>query len=498
MISNQILEAVLQNTHLMAAILDPHFHFQWVNQTYADSGRHEPSFFIGKNHFDLYPHAENQSIFQQVVDTGKPFFVAARPFEFPDQPERGVTYWDWSLSPLKDDHGTVTCLALTLAEVTRHKQQEETLRLANIVFESALSANSTADANGRINTVNPAFLSIWGYSSKSEVIGKPILDFFLNPEEARAIVAALDRVGIWKGQYLARKKGGSTFIAESLATVLYDMDGRKIGYQSSVLDITERKQTEEALRLLNESLEERILERTAEVRNLAVQLRALAKQLGRTEQCERQRLAYVLHDHVQQLIAGACLKLGSMENTHDPALLCATGRAVGETLREAQDLCRTLTSEMSSPMVLQAGLVGGLRWLGAHMLEKYQFTVHLLAEAEAEPADEELRFQLFECTRELLFNALKHAGVSEAQVILRRAGPEQIHLVVSDQGAGFDQDSMKNRPVEDMSFGLFSIHERLADFGGRITIATAPGNGTTITLSCPNRMPTEPQRIAES
>ncbi|MBW1797679.1 MAG: PAS domain-containing protein, partial [Deltaproteobacteria bacterium] len=95
--SNQLLAGVLEHTHMMAVYLDPRFNFIWVNRAYADTCRHKPSFFPGKNHFDLYPHEETQAIFQRVVDTGEPFFVAAKPFQFPDQPERGVTYWDWSL-----------------------------------------------------------------------------------------------------------------------------------------------------------------------------------------------------------------------------------------------------------------------------------------------------------------------------------------------------------------------------------------------------------------
>jgi len=126
--TNQILLAVLEHTHMMAAYLDERFNFIWVNRAYAETCNHEPSFFPGKNHFDLYPQEDNQAIFQRVVDTGKPFFVEAKPFTFPDQPERGVTYWDWSLIPVKGDDGNVTGLVFTLAEVTARILGEAALR----------------------------------------------------------------------------------------------------------------------------------------------------------------------------------------------------------------------------------------------------------------------------------------------------------------------------------------------------------------------------------
>jgi PAS domain S-box-containing protein len=92
--SNQIMAGILENTHMMAVFLDTKFNFIWVNKAYANTCKKTPTFFQDKNHFDLYSDKETQAIFMRVVDTGEPFFVTAKSFEFPDQPERGITYWD--------------------------------------------------------------------------------------------------------------------------------------------------------------------------------------------------------------------------------------------------------------------------------------------------------------------------------------------------------------------------------------------------------------------
>jgi signal transduction histidine kinase/CheY-like chemotaxis protein len=123
--ANHLMQLILGHTHIMTVYLDRTFHFIWVNQAYADACRHEPSFFPGRNHFDLYPHEENEAIFQRVVDTGEPYFVTAKPFTFPDQPERGITYWDWSLVPVKASGGRVAGLVFTLSEVTARKLAED-------------------------------------------------------------------------------------------------------------------------------------------------------------------------------------------------------------------------------------------------------------------------------------------------------------------------------------------------------------------------------------
>jgi PAS domain S-box-containing protein len=113
------------------AYLDREFNFIRVNDTYASSAGHSVEYFIGKNHFELYPHAENQAIFHNVLDTGQPFSVLESPFEYPEFPERGVTYWDWRLHPVKGFEGEVQGLVLSLVDVTERKQAELQLERQN-------------------------------------------------------------------------------------------------------------------------------------------------------------------------------------------------------------------------------------------------------------------------------------------------------------------------------------------------------------------------------
>ncbi len=113
-----LLESVVRTTDFMLVFFDPQFNFVWVNPAYAEACKMKPEEMIGKNHFALYPHAENEAIFRSVRDTGEGVFYKDKPFVYPDQPERGVTYWDWSLMPVKDSGGNVTGLVLSI--IHRH------------------------------------------------------------------------------------------------------------------------------------------------------------------------------------------------------------------------------------------------------------------------------------------------------------------------------------------------------------------------------------------
>lgn len=109
-----------KNFHLV--YLDRDFNFVRVNETYAKTCGYKPEEMIGKNHFDLYPNQENEAIFKKVRDTGVPTEFKDKPFIFRDQPERGVTYWDWTLQPIKDASGKVEGLVFSLVETTERKK----------------------------------------------------------------------------------------------------------------------------------------------------------------------------------------------------------------------------------------------------------------------------------------------------------------------------------------------------------------------------------------
>ncbi len=125
-----ILQAIMENTHAYLAYFDPQFNFVRVNSAYVHGSGHSEQELIGRNHFDLFPNPENQAIFERVRDTGQPVKFHAKPFEFPDQPERGITYWDWTLAPVTNEDGQVEGLVLSLLDVTERERADNALRQA--------------------------------------------------------------------------------------------------------------------------------------------------------------------------------------------------------------------------------------------------------------------------------------------------------------------------------------------------------------------------------
>ncbi|MBI4559681.1 MAG: response regulator [Candidatus Hydrogenedentes bacterium] len=231
--------------------------------------------------------------------------------------------------------------------------------------------------------------------------------------------------------------------------------------------------------------EQRLAERTAKVQELVNELRALATQLTQAEQRERSRVAGTLHDHVQQFLVSAQMQLATFRRHPAPERLQTIVQDVESTLKQAFDATRSLAIELNPPLLQTAGLAAGLKWLAKQLAEKNQFEVEVRVDSRAEPNKDEERFLLFACARELLLNAIKHAGVSEAQLSLLRTDEDRVKVVVEDKGKGFDLEQFRNRKSNQLTFGLFSIQQRLVHLGGNMEIESMPGKGTRVTLTAP-------------
>ncbi|MCA1787121.1 MAG: response regulator, partial [Desulfobacteraceae bacterium] len=260
-----------------------------------------------------------------------------------------------------------------------------------------------------------------------------------------------------------------------------------------VKDISEQKQYEQNIEQINELLEQRVRERTAKIQNQTQRMRDLANKLGQVEQKERNRLAAVLHDHIQPLVVGARMHLWDIHRKNDITAAHKIEGILEETLAEL----RSLTLDLSPSAILNDGLAGGVNWLVNYMKKKFDFTLKSRVDETIDPISENTCFLLFQCIKELLFNVVKHAGEKQATISIERTPDQQTKIIVSDNGNGFEPDTIDKTQNGTTSLGLFSIEERLKDIGGRMKIASTPGQGTTVTLTAPAEKTEEAITTAE-
>jgi len=245
--------------------------------------------------------------------------------------------------------------------------------------------------------------------------------------------------------------------------------------------LAERERAQQALRRANDRLELRVTERTALAEHRAAQLRKLVFQLAHSEQHERERIGRLLHDNLQQILVAAKLQLGVLRaRTNEKGALESITR-VDEHLTESLDSLRTLSSELYPAVLHEAGLGPALEWLARHTRNKYGLDVSTHINANVESDSEGVVGIVFEAVRELLFNVVKHSGAPTAHIDLNRLRGF-IHVVVSDDGVGFNQATLSSDDGKDTHLGLLNIRERMQYIGGCIDVDSAPGHGTRVTL----------------
>jgi len=217
----------------------------------------------------------------------------------------------------------------------------------------------------------------------------------------------------------------------------------------------------------------------------ATQLRALNWELNQVEQRERRNLAQLLHDHLQQLLVAARLKLSLLGRPlrEEPAQRLL--RQLDSLLSDGITETRSLTTRLAPPVLYELGLGTSLQWLAEHMEQTFGLHVALTLDAEAESMAEDTRVLLFQAVREMLFNVVKHAQVDTACVELKRLEGERVRVVVSDAGKGFAPTAFSPSGPGGHGFGLANICQRLELMDARMEIVSVPGRGTRITLDAP-------------
>jgi integral membrane sensor domain MASE1 len=209
-----------------------------------------------------------------------------------------------------------------------------------------------------------------------------------------------------------------------------------------------------------DTAERLVNKRTQELLHTQARLRTMAQTLTLTEQRERKRMASELHDYLAQLLVLARMKLSNI-HAHIRGMggsVATLFQELDQTLDKALDYTRTLTAELSPPVLHELGLPAGLQWL-ADQMSKHHLTVEVRLGIAQLPLPENQAILLFHSVRELLINAAKHAGTNQATLTLDVADG-LLMIGVQDSGKGFNTDKLEpTKPGH--QFGLFSVKERM-------------------------------------
>jgi len=313
-------------------------------------------------------------------------------------------------------------------------------------------------------------------------------DYLLKDRMARlgeAVHHALDKQQL-RLQYAESQRGLSRLNQELETRIAERTAELEVVNDALARELAERKQIEEQLRQLTGTLEERVKERTQELAISYSRLRALATDLTVAEQRERRRLATELHDYLAQILVVTRMKVAQLQKQNPDGEMGIVLRETDQLLHQSLDYTRSLVSELTPQALYERGLGAALQWLGDQMSRQQILKVVVSLEVPQLPLPETDAVLLFQSIRELLFNVFKHGMTDQAFVSMGHA-QNTLTITVSDHGCGFDISRLKKDRSD--RFGLFSIRERMMALGGAFDVQSVPGKGTVASLQLPYPMP---------
>jgi PAS domain S-box-containing protein len=245
----------------------------------------------------------------------------------------------------------------------------------------------------------------------------------------------------------------------------FDRSGRLVRYRVVLVDVSVLK----------------LMERQA--RETGDRLRSLASELNLSEERTRKALAQTLHDEVGQMLALARMKLSA---ALDPPKETAVEKIVEEVLDMLGSVIRetrSLMVEISPPVLHDLGLAAAVDWMAERMSSKHGLAIETVVSGDLSDLEHDLKVMLYQMTRELLVNIVKHSGGRHVLVTVER-DDHTIGITVRDDGKGFDAREAGS-PAAENGFGLFSIRERLKSYDGSLQIESQKGKGTTVSVRLP-------------
>jgi PAS domain S-box-containing protein len=292
----------------------------------------------------------------------------------------------------------------------------------------------------------------------------------------RGMPCRIDDEVIWRAD-------GSAFSAEYSSHPILE-GGVVQGAVATFTDITKRKQAEALLRASHDELEQRVADRTAEIRELAHHLEAV-------RETERKRIAREIHDELGSILVALKMDLNWLERrvgdaTQREPMLAKCSR-MGGLVDTAVDAVGRIITDLRPSILDHQGLWAALEWqvqeFQAAGSDEREVDFKMFIAADVPPPGGGLAIAVFRILQEVLSNVARHAQARRVSIRIDVDAPPgpMLYLQVRDDGRGAPQQALS----DPRSYGVMGMRERAAQFGGRLGIDSVPGRGTTVRLVMP-------------
>lgn len=389
-----------------------------------------------------------------------------------------------SLSPIKDGSGRVVGASGTVRDITERKRAVEDLRRSQERFELAALATNEAIWEQDFATQqvwwSRAFQGLFGYAPGEVRVAVDWWRDRIHPDDRERVVVGSQRVvdgggRYWADEYRFRRADGCYATVNDRGYVVRNEAGKPVRMIGSLIDVTERNRTEEALR------------------RSQTELRALARRLQSVREDEHTLMAREIHDELGQALTALRLDLSWLARKF-PEASAAVRQKIGAMVVLTDgtiEAGRRIVAELRPPILDDLGLAPSLEWY----VQQFAKRAGLRCKWDPGPADlavdRELAVIAYRIVQEALTNVARHA---QAKHVAVRLGEKDGALTVEirDDGRGIPEDAV----TSPRSLGIVGMRERALVRGGSLAVCRLPGGGTSVRVAIPIERRREPRESA--
>ncbi|MGA3086491.1 MAG: PAS domain S-box protein [Thermodesulfobacteriota bacterium] len=473
--SEKYFKEITENSSDMIIITDKNGDIKYCSRSVERFTGYKPEELIGRSGF-TFIHPDD--VERAVTDFGKAILTtdSAIPNAFrmvhKDGSER---YCDGQGKNLLDNPA-IAGFVMNIRDITEHKQAEEDFKKAEEnyrnIFENAIEGIFQTTPDGRYLAVNTAQAHMLGYNSPEELI-KSVNDIntqvYVKKEFRDYFLRILKERGFIRGYEVEFfKKDGSTIWVSSNARTVRDENGKTVYYEGFNVDVTERKQVEEELRIYQKELQ------------------ALAIRLSVVEETERKEIARTLHDLVGQNLTALNLNLNiifGMMTEDQKSLFSSRLEDSQKLLEETTQHIREVMSDLRPSVLDDFGLLAALHWYGQQFQGRTGIQTNIKGEEFYPRLSSVMETIIFRITQEVLTNVFKHASASRVNLRLGKT-ENMVQLTIKDNGKGFRFEGFRFGG-EKRGWGIVTMKERAVALRGDLQVFSEPDKGTRVILQLP-------------
>jgi two-component system sensor histidine kinase UhpB len=457
----QKYRSLFESSHDVIVLLDATGNILEINRRGEHVTGYAQSTLLHMNVFQhLVPpedHAIVQGMLRDVVQG------QVREYEVHWRTQTGsIVYLDGASVPRFAPSGEFLSTLCTLRDITERKQAEEALRqsafdlaeaqrvarLGSWRFDIATDTVRWSEELYQIFDVDKTAFGGTYETFLSRVYPNDRPRVLQVNAEARASGAPFEV------EYRITTRSGQLKHIREVGYAMKDGAGAVSGLFGTAQDITERKRAEEML----QSFSQRLID---------------------TQEAERRRIARELHDEIGQALTALKINSQAVQSSTEAVPLAPQWHdsidIIDRTLQQVRDLAFDLRPSLLDDL----GLVAALRWYVDREAQRAGFSATFVADFSETRVPADLETACFRIAQAALTNVVRHAQARQVEVELRQRGAE-LHLMIRDDGVGFDVSAVENRRVSEAHLGLQGMQERALILGGQLDITSAPGRGPEV------------------